>query len=171
MDFFKTLSVAASGLHANGYSLARRIVFEVLGLGVHDALPGVGRPVADVLLEPTRIYVHAVRALLAEVDVHAMAHVTGGGLPGNVPRVLPAGCRARIRRSGWRVPTVFEALRDGGHVEEAEMFRTFNMGVGYVVVVAAADADRAAALLARAGEAVLRLGEIVPGTRGVEFVA
>ena len=166
------LGLAASGLHSNGYTLARRIVFDVLGLGVGDQFPGTGRTVADVLLEPTRIYVHAVQALLAEeVEVHAMAHVTGGGLPGNVPRVLPAGCRARIRRAAWRVPGVFEALRDAGRVEEAEMFRTFNMGVGYVVVVPETAADRAAALLAGAGETVLRLGEVVAGERGVELVA
>ncbi|HBH02267.1 MAG TPA: phosphoribosylformylglycinamidine cyclo-ligase, partial [Candidatus Rokubacteria bacterium] len=160
-----------SGLHANGYTLARRIVFDVLGLGIGDPLPGTGRTVAEALLEPTRIYVPSVLALLAEVEVSAMAHVTGGGLPGNVPRVLPEGCRARIRRSAWRVPAVFEALGAAGRVEDAEMFRTFNMGVGYLVVVAEAAAERAAAVLAAAGETVLRLGEIVPGERGVELVA
>jgi len=165
------LGLASSGLHANGYTLARRIVFDVLGLGIGDPLPGTGRTVAEALLEPTRIYVRPVLALLAEVEVSAMAHVTGGGLPGNVPRVLPAGCRARIRRSAWRVPAVFETLGAAGRVEEGEMFRTFNMGVGYVVVVAEAAAERAAALLAAAGETVLRLGEIVPGERGVELVA
>ena len=165
------LGLASSGLHANGYTLARRIVFDVLGLGIGDPLPGTGRTVAEALLEPTRIYVPSVLALLAEVEVSAMAHVTGGGLPGNVPRVLPEGCRARIRRSAWRVPAVFEALGAAGRVEDAEMFRTFNMGVGYLVVVAEAAAERAAALLAAAGETVLRLGEIVPGERGVELVA
>ena len=165
------LGLASSGLHANGYTLARRIVFDVLGLGIGDPLPGTGRTVAEALLEPTRIYVPSVLALLAEVEVSAMAHVTGGGLPGNVPRVLPEGCRARIRRSAWRVPAVFEALGAAGRVEDAEMFRTFNMGVGYLVVVAEAAADRAAALLAGAGETVLRLGEVVAGERGVELVA
>ncbi|OGK87543.1 MAG: phosphoribosylformylglycinamidine cyclo-ligase [Candidatus Rokubacteria bacterium RBG_16_73_20] len=165
------LGLASSGLHANGYTLARRIVFDVLGLGIGDPLPGTGRTVAEALLEPTRIYVPSVLALLAEVEVSAMAHVTGGGLPGNVPRVLPEGCRARIRRSAWRVPAVFEALGAAGRVEDAEMFRTFNMGVGYLVVVAEAAAERAAAVLAAAGETVLRLGEIVPGERGVELVA
>ena len=165
------LGLASSGLHANGYTLARRIVFDVLGLGIGDPLPGTGRTVAEALLEPTRIYVPSVLALLAEVEVSAMAHVTGGGLPGNVPRVLPEGCRARIRRSAWRVPAVFEALGAAGRVEDAEMFRTFNMGVGYLVVVAEAAAERAATLLAAAGETVLRLGEIVPGERGVELVA
>jgi len=165
------LGLASSGLHSNGYTLARRIVFDVLGLGIDDPMPATGRSVADALLEPTRIYVPAVLTLLREVEVRAMAHVTGGGLPGNVPRVLPAGCRARIRRSAWRVPPLFEALAVAGRVEEAEMFRAFNMGIGYVVVVAEAVADRAVALLDGAGETVLDLGEIVPGERGVELVA
>src|SRR5205814_495254 len=105
------LGVASSGLHANGYSLARRIVFGVMKLGIGDALPGTGRSVADELLEPTRIYAGAVKALLAATDIHAMAHVTGGGLTGNLPRVLPEGCRARISRAAWTVPPVFDTLR------------------------------------------------------------
>jgi phosphoribosylformylglycinamidine cyclo-ligase len=165
------LGLASSGLHSNGYSLARRIVFDVMKLGVRDALPGTGRSVADELLEPTRIYARAVRALLAGVEVHAMAHITGGGLTGNLPRVLPEGCRARIARAAWMVPPVFETLRRAGRVADAEMFRTFNMGLGYVVVVPAADADRAARLLTEAGERAVPIGEIVAGARGVELVA
>jgi phosphoribosylformylglycinamidine cyclo-ligase len=164
------LGLASSGLHSNGYSLARRIVLDVLGLGTGDTLPGTGRTVADELLEPTRIYVRAVRALLEAIEVRAMAHITGGGLPGNLPRVLPEGCRARLSRSAWRVPPVFETLREAGRVAEAEMFRTFNMGIGYVVVVAPTVADAAARLLAEAGETVWRVGEIVSGGRAVEFV-
>ena len=164
------LGLASSGLHSNGYSLARRIVLDVLGLGPTDAFPGTGRTVADELLEPTRIYVRPVQALLQAVEVRAMAHITGGGLPGNLPRVLPEGCRARLSRSAWRVPPVFETLREAGRVAEAEMFRTFNMGIGYVVVVAPAAADAAARILAEAGETVWRLGEIVSGARAVELV-
>ena len=164
------LGLASSGLHSNGYSLARRIVLDVLGLGTGDTLPGTGRTVADELLEPTRIYVRPVRALLEAIEVRAMAHITGGGLPGNLPRVLPEGCRARLSRSAWRVPPVFETLREAGRVAEAEMFRTFNMGIGYAVVVAPTVADAAARLLAEAGETVWRLGEIVSGGRAVEFV-
>jgi phosphoribosylformylglycinamidine cyclo-ligase len=165
------LGLASSGIHSNGLTLARRIVFDVLRLSVDAELPGTGRTVADELLEPTRIYVRSVLGLLAEVQVHAMAHVTGGGLPGNLPRVLPEGCRAVLRRSAWRVPPVFEALREAGRVADAEMLRTFNLGVGYVVVVPAAVAERATALLTAAGETVWRIGEIVAGERGVEVVA
>ena len=164
------LGLASSGLHSNGYSLARRIVFDVLHLTPTAELPGTGRSVADELLEPTKIYVRPVRRLLAEVDVHAMAHVTGGGLPGNLPRVLPKGCRAQLRRSAWRIPPVFETLREAGHVADEEMFRTFNMGVGYALVVPPAAAERAMAVLTQAGETVWRIGEITAGTSGVDIV-
>jgi phosphoribosylformylglycinamidine cyclo-ligase len=161
------LGLASSGLHANGYTLARRIVFDVLGLGLDAEFPGTGRTVADELLLPTRIYVKSILALLRRVEVRAMAHVTGGGLPGNLPRVLPEGCRAVIRR--WPVPPVFETLRAAGRVPEAEMLRTFNLGVGWVVVVPPAAADVARAALAGAGESVVAQGEIVAGARGVEL--
>jgi phosphoribosylformylglycinamidine cyclo-ligase len=166
----RILGLASSGLHSNGYSLARRIVFEVLRLDVDAMLPGTGASVADELLTPTRIYARAARALLGEVEVRAMAHVTGGGITGNLPRVLPAGCRAVVSRSAWSVPAVFATLREAGRVADAEMFRTFNMGIGYVVVVSPERADQAAATLRRAGETVHALGEIVAGERGVELV-
>src|SRR2546426_6917445 len=128
------LGLASSGLHSNGYSLARRIVFDVLRLGVDSLLPGTGQSVGDVLLEPTPIYAAAVRALLATTPVSAMANVTGGGLTGNVPRVLPDGCRVVLHRGSWREPPVFATLREAGRVSEPEMLRTFNLGVDYVVI-------------------------------------
>jgi phosphoribosylformylglycinamidine cyclo-ligase len=163
------LGIGSSGLHSNGYSLARRIVFGVMGLGVDAMLPGVDRPVADELLEPTRIYVRSVRELLSRVDVHGMAHITGGGLPGNVPRVLPPGCRAILRRQAWSVPPIFHTLAEAGGVSEAEMFRTFNMGIGYVVIVPASAAAQARSMLVATGETVYELGEIVSGERGVQL--
>ncbi|HEV8640748.1 MAG TPA: phosphoribosylformylglycinamidine cyclo-ligase [Methylomirabilota bacterium] len=165
------LGLASSGLHSNGYSLARRIVFDVLKLSIDAELPGTGRAVAAELLEPTRIYVRPILALLERMEVGAMAHITGGGIVGNVPRVLPEGCRALIHRKSWQVPAVFETLQRAGRVADAEMFRTFNMGIGYVVVVPAPHAEAAGAALAVAGETVHRLGEIVAGERGVELVA
>jgi phosphoribosylformylglycinamidine cyclo-ligase len=164
------LGLAASGLHSNGYSLARRIVFDVMGLSIDALLPGTGRTVADVLLEPTRIYVRSILPIRDEVT--AMAHVTGGGLTGNLPRVLPPGCRAVLRPTAWaeRRPAVFGVLQEAGRVEEAEMFRTFNMGIGYVVVVRPEAAASVAARLAAAGEAVSVIGEVVAGERGVELV-
>jgi phosphoribosylformylglycinamidine cyclo-ligase len=138
-------------------------------LDVDAAFPGTSRTVGDVLLQPTRIYVKAV--LPVREHVHAMAHITGGGLTGNVPRVLPAGCRAIVRRRAWDVPPEFQALQAGGGIDDAEMFRTFNMGLGYVVIVPADRADRVANALRAAGERVQALGEIVAGEPGVEIVA
>jgi phosphoribosylformylglycinamidine cyclo-ligase len=161
------LGLASSGLHSNGYSLARRIVFDVLKLDVAALLPGTGRTVADELLEPTRIYARAV--LPVRERVHAMANVTGGGITGNLPRVLPEGCRAIVRRRAWTVPPVFETLRAAGRVDEAEMFRTFNMGIGYVLVLPADAVAATRAALTTAGETVFELGEIVAGPRGVEL--
>ena len=142
----------------------------MLKLDVGAPLPGTGRSVGDELLEPTRIYASAVRVLLAVVPVSAMANVTGGGLTGNVPRVLPDGCRVVLRRGAWREPPVFATLREAGRVSEPEMLRTFNLGVGYVVIVRAADADRARQALTEAGETVTAIGEVVAGERGVELV-
>jgi phosphoribosylformylglycinamidine cyclo-ligase len=164
------LGLASSGLHSNGYSLARRIVFHVLGLRVDAILPGTGRTVADELLEPTRIYASAVRAALAAGEVTAMANITGGGLTGNVPRVLPEGCRVVVRRGSWRVPPVFDTLRAAGGVSEPEMMRTFNLGIGYVVIVRSADAERVRLALERAGETVWPIGEVIAGARGVDIV-
>ncbi len=165
------LGLASTGLHSNGYSLARRIVFDVMKLGVDSTWPGTARTVGEELLEPTRIYVKPVLELLTRVSVHAMAHVTGGGITGNLPRVLPAGCRARIRRGSWPVPAVFTALAKEGRVAEPEMFRAFNMGIGYVLVVAPDDVDTVLALKALADLGVFRIGDIVAGERGVELIA
>jgi len=164
------LGLASTGLHSNGYSLARRIVFERLGYRAGDRVPDLAQTAGEALLTPTRIYVRPVLALLrAGIPVHAMAHITGGGLTENVPRVLPRGCRAVIRRESWSVPPVFDFLRRGGGVELAEMYRVFNMGVGYVCVVPAAAAGRARRLLARHGLPTWEIGEVVRGTRGVVY--
>ena len=164
------LGLASSGLHSNGYSLARRIVFDVLRLGIDAILPDIGRTVADELLTPTRIYVKPVLAALGQTQIGGMAHITGGGIAGNLPRALPKGCRAIIRKAAWTVPPVFRLLAEAGRVAEAEMFATFNMGIGYAVVVRAADAERALRALAAAGETALAIGEIVAGERGAELV-
>lgn len=164
------LGLASTGLHSNGYSLVRKIVFGRLGLRVGDRVRGVRGTVGEALLTPTRIYVRPVLALLrAGVPVHAMAHVTGGGLTGNLPRVLPAGCRAVIHRDSWPVPRVFRFLQEGGRVAEAEMFRVFNMGVGFVCVVPRVAASRARARLEALGVRTWEIGAIVRGTRGVSY--
>jgi phosphoribosylformylglycinamidine cyclo-ligase len=165
----RVLGLASSGLHSNGYSLARKVIFGRLGLKPADAAPGLDRSVADELLEPTRIYVKPVLDLLRSVPVLAMAHVTGGGITGNLPRVLPEGCQAVLDPRAWPVPPIFRVIQEGGQVEEAEMRRTFNMGIGYLLVVRAGDASRAVQALMAAGERVFEVGEIRDGARSVVY--
>jgi phosphoribosylformylglycinamidine cyclo-ligase len=157
------LGLASSGAHSNGYSLVRRILERAepdLAADFH------GRPLADVLLEPTRIYVKPVLRLLDEVTVKGLAHITGGGLVENVPRVLPDGVCAVLERSAWPLPPLFRWLQEQGNVADGEMHRVFNCGIGMVVVVASADADRATTVLRSAGETVHRIGAIAPRPAG-----
>lgn len=161
------IGLGANSFHTNGYSLLRRLLFDRLGLGPGDEFPDVGDSVADVLLRVHRSYVQPVQPLLGEGVVHALAHITGGGLPENLRRVLPEGARARVRRSSWSVPAEFRAVARLGGVGEEEMFLTFNMGVGMVLVVAASAADQAVRALRAAGETAWALGEVEEGERGV----
>jgi phosphoribosylformylglycinamidine cyclo-ligase len=158
------VGVPSSGLHTNGYSLARRIVFEKLGLGVDDLVPELGRSVGEALLEPHRSYLPMIGPLVASGFIKGMAHITGGGITDNLPRVLPPGTAAVVRRAAWEVPPIFEWLQPSGNVPVDDMFRTFNMGIGLIVVVAAADADRLLdEVHARGGAGAKVIGEIVPG--------
>jgi len=157
------IGLPSTGLHSNGYSLARKVMFELCGYRADTVLEELGRSVGDELLEPTRIYVRAVRKVLAEIEVHGLAHITGGGLPGNLNRVLGAGLDARIERASWSPHPVFFLLAREGGVEDEEMFRAFNMGIGYCLVVARNDADRTLDLLRQAAESPVVLGEITAG--------
>lgn len=163
------IALASTGLHTNGYSLARRIVFEELKLTVDDAFPGEDATVGDVLLRVHRSYLPSLRPLLGEGVVRGLAHITGGGLIDNVPRILPSTLSARIDRSSWEVPNLFRILRQGGRVDEMEMFRAFNMGVGMVVVVSAESAPGVLTRLNEAGETAWLAGEIVRGDGTVVF--
>ncbi|MHC4740705.1 MAG: phosphoribosylformylglycinamidine cyclo-ligase [Planctomycetota bacterium] len=162
------LGLASSGIHSNGYTLVRNICFKQHKMKLTDT-PGEfeGATLGEVLLEPTKIYVRPVVKLLRQYKVkqvvHAMAHITGGGLVGNIPRVLPRNCNAVIKKSSWPVPGIFEFLQKRGPVEEAEMFRVFNMGIGYVLVVAEDFADSIAKKLARYGESVYKIGRVTTG--------
>jgi phosphoribosylformylglycinamidine cyclo-ligase len=159
------VALGSSGLHTNGYSLARRILFDRMGLGPDDAFPEEEGSVADVLLRVHRSYLNALWPLIERGEVKALAHITGGGLVDNVPRVLPEGVDARFDLSSWRVPAVFRVLQREGGVERDEMFRAFNMGIGMVVAVSAHRADAVVQELNAAGERAWVGGEIVPGTR------
>ncbi|HEX6750819.1 MAG TPA: phosphoribosylformylglycinamidine cyclo-ligase [Longimicrobium sp.] len=157
------VALASSGLHTNGYSLARKVVFDRMGLSVDDPFPEEDASVADVLLRVHRSYLRPLWPLVERGEIHGLAHITGGGLIDNVPRILPEGVDARFDLSSWTVPRVFRVLQRHGVVEEREMFRAFNMGVGMIAVVAAERADAVVAHLRGAGETAWVAGEIVPG--------
>ena len=158
------VGVPSSGLHTNGYSLARRVVFEHLRLQMGSYVPELSCMIGEALLEPHRSYLPVIGPLLEAGRIKAMAHITGGGITDNLPRVLPQGTTAVIERSSWEVPPIFRWLAQNGRIAEAEMFRTFNMGIGLIVVTAR---DRADALLgelsARGGRDSRVIGELVPG--------
>jgi len=156
------LGLESHGLHTNGYSLARRIVVERLRLGPNDAFPGGGGSVADVLLRVHRSYLGALAPVLDRI--HAMAHITGGGLEGNVNRVLPGGLDAVVDTSTWTVPREFRVLAEAGEVARGEMFRVFNMGVGMVVITTPDDAGAVMKSAASAGVRCWRLGNVAPGS-------
>ena len=164
------IGLPSSGLHTNGYSLARRIVFDELGLGVGDHVEAIGATVGDALLAVHRSYLPVVRPLLATSAIKGMAHITGGGMTDNLPRVLPAGCEARIRVGSWPVPPLFTWLQQSGGVPVDDMLRTFNMGIGLILVVAAADSEAVLERLRAAGESPAVIGDIVPGVPGVRYV-
>ncbi|PZR07035.1 MAG: phosphoribosylformylglycinamidine cyclo-ligase [Archangium gephyra] len=164
----RVIGVASSGLHSNGYSLARRIL-EDAGLKLTDTYEGV--KLGDALLEPTRIYVKDMLALNEKLAVKGMAHITGSGLPGNVPRCLPDGTRAVLNESKWKRAPIFDVLQKLGEVERNEMFNTFNMGLGMTVIVAEADVKAALELLSSRGLQAWDVGVIEAGTPGAEAEA
>ena len=161
----RLIALRSSGLHTNGYTLARTIVFERMALAIDDPFPGESATVAEVLLSVHRSYLRPVQPLLETGTVRAMAHVTGGGIEGNLPRVLPAGLGARIDCESWTVPNVFRRLGEAGGVADAEMYRVFNMGVGMILVVAAEDET---AVLRSLGDDGWSVGEVV-SEPGVEL--
>jgi phosphoribosylformylglycinamidine cyclo-ligase len=162
------LGLPSTGLHTNGYSLARKILFELVGHSVDTHLPQLGATVGEALLAPHRGYLGALEPLLERDKIRGLAHVTGGGLPGNLPRILPAGLGARVRRGAWDTPALFRLIQRGGDVSDDEMFRTFNMGVGMVAVVSPRDLHEVEHSLERRGETSFVIGSVVQGT-GVEW--
>lgn len=168
------IGVASSGLHANGFTLVRKVVFDVAGLAITDPVPELGKTVGEELLTPTRIYVRPVRDLLAATAptaIHGLAHVTGGGLADNLGRILPPDKRAVVRRGSWPVPPVFPWVQKLGSVPDEEMARVFNLGVGFVVVCDPAAARGLVAHFERQELPAWVIGEIRDGPAGVEWVA
>jgi phosphoribosylformylglycinamidine cyclo-ligase len=166
----RLIGIASSGLHSNGYSLARKLVFERLGLSIDSQFPGTDRTVADVLLTPTRIYVRSVMNLMKDFRLNGIAHITGGGLLENVPRILPRGCQATIHLDTWDRPALFDILREAGNVDRDEMYRAFNMGIGMVLAVPENEAEDIIDRLNGLGESARLIGEITVCPEGAESV-
>ncbi len=160
------LALPSSGCHSNGYSLIRSIVKKA-GLDLHADEAALGSTLGEALLTPTRIYVQPLLALTRAVEVHSLAHITGGGFYENIPRALPDGLTASIRAADIRIPPIFPLLQQAGQIPERDMFNTFNMGVGMTAILPARQAGQAMALLQENGVDAYILGEIIPGSQGV----
>jgi len=167
------VGLASTGLHSNGYSLARRVLLEDGGLTVKSRISDLDQPLGEMLLTPTRIYAKQILALAADYPIKGLAHITGGGLTENLPRILPKGCRATVHRGAWPVPPIFQVLRKMGKVDEEELYRVFNMGIGLALVVSANHVEQLIARAAELGDRGYRIGEIVasePDEKRVEYV-
>lgn len=164
------IGLASSGLHSNGYTLARKIFFEAGKLAVDDHLDGLKESIGLELLKPTRIYSASILKILQKVKVKGVAHITGGGLPENVERIVPKGMGALIDSATWGVPRIFQVMQKFGRISKAEMFKAFNMGIGMALVVPVKDADKTIKLAKSIGEKAFLIGEIVKGKKEVIIV-
>jgi phosphoribosylformylglycinamidine cyclo-ligase len=165
------IGLPSNGLHTNGYSLARKIAFEELKLKVDSHVPDLGETVGDALLRTHRTYLPVIKPLLGRGLIKGMAHITGGGITDNLPRILPPGTAARVNRTSWRVPAIFRWLGESGRVPEYDLRRTLNMGIGLILVVAAKDVDAVRKDLLNAGEAnSVVIGDILSGDNDVQYV-
>ena len=165
------IGLPSSGLHSNGYSLVRRVLLEQGGLKIDQRMSELGRRLGEELLEPTRIYARIIRRLFERWTVKGAAHITGGGIGGNLPRVLPRGVRAAIHRRSWPVPPIFDVIKKLGGISQQEMDRTFNNGLGMILVVGKKDCDGVLRLLGRMRETGFAIGEIRKGERGVDLLS
>jgi len=164
------VGLASSGLHTNGYTLARKVIFDKMGLGVHDTPAGLGRNIGDALMKPHRNYSNVLWPLLQDHSAKGLAHITGGGLIDNIPRILPDNTDAVIRKGSWEIPPLFRIIQEGGGVPEEDMLRTFNMGIGMVAVTSAGVAESLKSALEKAGETVYMIGSIEKGTGKTRLV-
>ena len=162
----KLIGLAASGLHSNGFSLVRKICFDALGLKVEDHVPELGKTLGEELLTPTRIYAETLRHLLREFPIHGLAHITGGGIPDNIVRVIPSACSVVIYKESWDVPPIFDFLQKGGNVSGSEMLRTFNNGIGMVAVVPEGAVEEILERLSGMKEKAYVIGEIIGRKKG-----
>ncbi|WP_028549886.1 phosphoribosylformylglycinamidine cyclo-ligase [Paenibacillus sp. UNC451MF] len=163
------LGLASSGVHSNGFSLVRKLLLEEKGYSLHDHIDALGGKLGDVVLEPTKIYVKSVLAALEKVQLKGLAHITGGGFIENIPRMLPADVNVEIDYGSWPILPIFQLMQQDGGISNNDMFRTFNMGIGMVIVVSEAQAAEAAAIFEQHGEKVYTLGRVTAGERVVTF--
>jgi phosphoribosylformylglycinamidine cyclo-ligase len=160
----RIIGLASSGLHSNGYSLVRKIFFEDLRIDPGEVIPELNTPLGEELLKPTRIYVPSILSLIQEYSVNGMAHITGGGISENLPRILPADCQAKIVRDSWKIPLIFSLIKRMGNVSEKEMHKVFNNGLGMILVVTEAQTQDIISRLEGSGEQCFLIGEIVSRT-------
>jgi phosphoribosylformylglycinamidine cyclo-ligase len=165
------IGLASSGLHSNGFSLVRKVLLERSGYGMADTLSELSnKPLGEVLLTPTRIYAKSVMALMKDFDILGMTHITGGGITENAPRMLPKGTQALIRKRTWDIPPIFSLVRKKAGVDDDEMYRDFNMGIGMILAVPAKQADAVMKKARKLGEQAYLIGEIVKGKSIVKYV-
>ncbi|HEY5649174.1 MAG TPA: phosphoribosylformylglycinamidine cyclo-ligase [Nitrospiria bacterium] len=163
------IGLESNGLHSNGFSLARKVAFEVARLKPSSRVPGVDQSLGEEFLRPTRVYVKSVLQLIREVEVRGLAHITGGGLPGNLPRILPDNCQAVLKEGTWSIPPIFQWIQKKGGISPEEMLRVFNMGIGMVAVVNPAHTDQAISRLTQSGESAHVIGRIESGDKKVVY--
>ncbi len=165
------IGLSSTGLHTNGYSLARKVIFEKAKLKIRQKLPGTSRTVADILLAPHKSYLKPVSAVMKQIKVRGMAHITGGGITDNIPRILPRNMQAIINRGSWTVPPIFQFIENKGKVDHEEMFRVFNMGIGYVIIIRKNDAKKTLAILKKQKCSGRIIGHVATGKGGVLLTA
>jgi len=156
----KIIGIASSGLHSNGYSLVRKLVFDQHKMELGERVEELGGALGDELLRPTRIYVKTILNITRDFNIGGIAHITGGGITGNLPRVIPRGCKAIVRKGTWEIPPIFTFLKEKGNIPEEEMFRTFNSGIGMILVVRAKDVQEISTRLHSLGERAFIIGEV-----------
>lgn len=164
------LGLVSNGLHTNGYSLARKVAFEIAGLKPGEKVKELNMSIAEALMKVHRCYAQLIHPLLKKYDIHGMAHITGGGIAGNLCRIIPDGLSAEIKKNSWPVPPIFTWLEKAGNIDPDDMFNTFNMGIGYILVAGDKDADNIVESLKQSKERTFRIGEIKPGPEKVRLI-
>ncbi len=167
----KLIGIASSGLHSNGYSLVRKICFDVLKLSVDSFIPELGKTLGEELLTPTRIYSESILKLIRDIPIHGLAHITGGGISENIIRVIPKACKVIIHLGTWNIPPIFKLLQEGGNISDTEMMRTFNNGIGMIAVVPESAVQDVLERLNGAGEQAYLMGEVVERKNSDEQIA